>query len=86
MNLNWSTRKFPLWLSCLRTQHYLCEEAGSIPDFTHWVKDLALSQAATQVADAAQIWCCQGYGRDYSSSSNLNPSPGTFLCGHTINK
>ena len=27
-----------------------------------WLKDSALLQAVAQVADAARIWCCYGYG------------------------
>ena len=34
--------EFPLWLSRLRTQHSVCEDAGSIPGLTYWVEDLAL--------------------------------------------
>ena len=39
-----SELEFPLWLSRLRTQHCLCEDAGSIPDLTWWVKDLVWIQ------------------------------------------
>ena len=35
-------KEFPLWLSRLRTQYCLCEDAGSIPGHDQWVKDLVL--------------------------------------------
>ena len=52
--------EFLLWFSGLRTQHSVCEDTGLIPGFPQWVKDSALLQAAVQVTDAAQIWCCRG--------------------------
>ena len=33
--------EFVLWLSRLRSQHSVREDAGSIPGFDPWVKDLA---------------------------------------------
>ena len=54
--------EFLLWLSRLRTQHSVCEDVGSIPGLTQWVKDLILQQAAAQITDLAQIWCCCGCG------------------------
>ena len=47
--------EFLLWFSRLRTQHSVCDDSGSIPGLTQWVKDLVLLQAAVQGTDAAQI-------------------------------
>ena len=38
--------EFLLWLSRLRTQCCLCEDACSIPGLGQWIKDLALLQSA----------------------------------------
>ena len=38
--------EFPLWLSWVRTGHSVSEDAVAIPGLTHWVKVLALLQAA----------------------------------------
>ena len=51
-----------MWLSGLKTRCSLCEDAGSIPGMTKWVKHLALPEAAVQVTDAAQIWSCCACG------------------------
>ena len=73
-------KEFLLWLSRLRTQHCLCEDAGSMPWLAQWGKDLALPQAAVQVADVVQIWHCCGCGEALSRSSNLTPSLETSIC------
>ena len=38
--------EFPWWLKVLKTQHSVCEDVGSIPGLTQWVKDLVFPQAA----------------------------------------
>ena len=57
---NLSCVAFPLWLSRLRTQHSVCEDAGLISVLAPWVKDSALLQVVVYVEDAAQICCCRG--------------------------
>ena len=47
--------ELPLWLNRLRTQHSVCENAGSIPGLVQSVKDLALPRAMTYVADVAWL-------------------------------
>ena len=38
------------------------EDVGLIPDLAQWVEDPALQGALVEVADAAWIWRCCGYG------------------------
>ena len=52
----------PLWVSGLRTRCCFCEDGGLIPSLAQWVKDLALLQAESLVADVAQTQCCHNCG------------------------
>ena len=56
--------EFLLWLSRLRTQHCVCEDAGLIPGLTQWIKDLVYR---------AVVYAC-------SCSSNLTPNLATSIC------
>ena len=38
------------------------KDAGLIPSFIHWVKDLVLPQAVVKVTATAPIWRCFGCG------------------------
>ena len=67
---------FLLWLSRLRTQHCLYEDASSILGLSSLRLHPALLQDAVQLADEAQIRCIIGF----SGSSNLTPSLGTSIC------
>ena len=46
----------------VKNRHSLHEDMGLIPSLAQWVEDLALSQAAVSVKEAAQIWCDCGCG------------------------
>ena len=69
-----SSLEFLLWLSELRTQCSLCEDAGSIPGLAQWVKDLALLQAVAEIADAGWFQCCHDCGIGLSGSSDSTPA------------
>ena len=56
--------KKELWLSRLRAQHSLHEDACSIPGLVQWVKNKALLKAVAWVADVAQILHYCSYGID----------------------
>ena len=68
-----------LGCSRLRTQQSVSKDAGPIPGFSQWDKDLALLQAVAELADVAEIWCCHSCGVGSSCSFNLPPSPGTSI-------
>ena len=51
-NLLW---EFPLWLSGLRTQPSVREDAGLIPGLPPWVKDPALLRATAQIGIAGAV-------------------------------
>ena len=71
-----------LWFSGLRTQCSICEDASSIPGLTQWVKNLALQQAAVEVADAGWIRCCCGCGRGLHLHLHVYSHPGNFHMLH----
>ena len=52
----------PIVAQHVKNSTSICEDASLIPGLNQWVKDPALLQAVAQVEDAAQIWCCCGFG------------------------
>ena len=56
------SREFPFWLKGLKAWQSLFEDVGSILGLVQWDKDLALLQAAAEVADVIQIQSCCGCG------------------------
>ena len=57
----------------------ICDDVGSTPGLTQWVKDLALPQAGAKTADAAQTPRCCGCDMR-SCCSDLTSSLGTSIC------
>ena len=54
------------------------EDTGSILGLAQSVKNPALPQAVVQVADAARIPSCCGYGRGQQLQLRFDPLPGNF--------
>ena len=53
--VNFKEVELLLWLSRIRTQHSVHEDAGSIPGLTQWVEDLALLWLWCRLAATAPI-------------------------------
>ena len=52
----------PIVTQQVKNPSSIYEDVGWTPGLTRWVKDPALLQAAVQMADTAQTWCCCGCG------------------------
>ena len=54
------------------------EDVGSTPGLAHWVKDLALPQAALYVTDKDRIWHCCACGVAWQQQLQFIPWPRNF--------
>ena len=66
-----------LRLSGLRTQHYLCEDAGSIPGLFSGLR-LQHCHKLLYITDVAWIGCCRSYGTSLQLQLSFNPCPRNF--------
>ena len=69
-----------MWLSGLGTWLSVHKDVGSIPGLTQWVKYPALLQAASEVADAAQLWFGGGCNIGRQLQLQFNPILRTSIC------
>ena len=74
----WTFHEFPLWLSRLRTPRCFCEDSGSIPSLTQWIKDLVLLQCWSQMRLGSFV--AMPVTQVSSCSSNLASILGTSTC------
>ena len=72
--------EFPLWLSRLRTCLSVYEDAGSIPDLAHWVKDLALLRLWCRVQMQLRSSIAMAVVWASNCNSDSTPSQETTMC------
>ena len=61
-----------MWLSGFRTQNSVCEDGGSVPGLTEWVKDQALLQAAHRYTFAMAVAWAAGPALETSKCQRCN--------------
>ena len=61
----------PVVAQWVKNRHGVCEDVGSSPGYSQWVKDLVLPQAVALVTDVAQVPCCRGCGGGWQRQLQL---------------